>query len=96
MTATSPWLLVDYWRWTHEGLAKLFRDNAEWASVRVDPAAGTAATLGMLLGTFLEIGARRAKVSGLARGPVWSMRWGSGGASWVLPAPTPMKSPARR
>jgi SAM-dependent methyltransferase len=70
---------VDYWRWTHEGLAKLFRDNAAWASVRVEPAAGTAATLGMLLGTFLEIGARRAKVPALARGPVWALnRIGTG------------------
>jgi SAM-dependent methyltransferase len=69
----------DYWRWTHEGLARLFRENAEWAGLRVEPAAGTAATLAMLLGTFVEIGFRRAKVPGLARGPVWALnRAGAG------------------
>ena len=29
---------VDYWRWTHAGLERLFRQNAEWASVTVVPA----------------------------------------------------------
>ena len=66
----------DYWRWTHEGLARLFRENADWASVRVEPAAGTAATLGMLLATFVEIGLRRAKAPALARGPVWALNRG--------------------
>jgi SAM-dependent methyltransferase len=69
----------DYWRWTHEGLARLFRENAEWAGLRVEPAAGTAATLAMLLGTFVEIGFRRANAPGLARGPVWALnRAGAG------------------
>jgi SAM-dependent methyltransferase len=69
----------DYWRWTHEGLAKLFRDNAEWASLRVEPAAGTASTLAMLAGTFLEIATRRAGMPALARGPVWTLnRAGAG------------------
>jgi SAM-dependent methyltransferase len=63
----------DYWRWTHEGLAKLFRDNAVWERVRVEPAAGTASTLAMLAGTFLEIGTRRARMPALARGPVWML-----------------------
>jgi SAM-dependent methyltransferase len=66
----------DYWRWTHEGLARLFRDNADWASLRVEPAMGTAATLGMLVGTFVEIGARRVGAPGLARGPVWALNRG--------------------
>jgi len=69
----------DYWRWTHEGLARLFRENAEWAGLRVEPAAGTASTLAMLLGTFVEIGFRRAKAPGLARVPVWALnRVGAG------------------
>jgi SAM-dependent methyltransferase len=63
----------DYWRWTHAGLARLFSENAVWEHVDVTPAAGTAATLGMLLGTFLEIGLRRARVATLARGPVWAL-----------------------
>ena len=61
----------DYWRWTHEGLRRLFAGNAEWQSLTVRPAGGTAACLGMLLATFVEIGCRRARVAGLARGPVW-------------------------
>ena len=63
----------DYWRWTHEGLARLFGSNGSWDSVSVVPAAGTAATLAMLVGTFVEIGLRRAGAAGLARGPVWAL-----------------------
>ena len=58
----------DYWRWTHAGLARLFREHAEWESVEVTPGAGTAACLAMLLGTYVEIAARR---SPLSRPPVW-------------------------
>jgi SAM-dependent methyltransferase len=61
----------DYWRWTHEGLARLFQCNAAWEHVAVVPGSGTAASLAMLLGTFIEIGMRRAHLAGLARGPVW-------------------------
>jgi SAM-dependent methyltransferase len=59
---------VDYWRWTHEGLHKLFDTSAEWSSVAVEPAAGTASGLAMLLATFVEISLRRTV---LARPPVW-------------------------
>ncbi len=59
---------VDYWRWTHEGLRRLFEQNAEWASLSVTPAAGTASALAMLLGTYVEIALRRTP---LARPPVW-------------------------
>jgi SAM-dependent methyltransferase len=59
---------VDYWRWTHAGLGRLFDENAAWVSVSVEPGAGTASGLAMLLGTFVEIALRR---SILARGPVW-------------------------
>jgi ubiquinone/menaquinone biosynthesis C-methylase UbiE len=58
----------DYWRWTHEGLRRLFEENADWASVTVTPGAGTATTLAMLLGTYVEIAARRTPLS---RPPVW-------------------------
>ena len=51
----------DYWRWTHEGLRRLFADNADWQELEVRPAGGTAACLGMLLSTFVEIGFRRAR-----------------------------------
>src|SRR5581483_3713872 len=40
---------VDYWRWTHEGLRRLFATNARWSDLAVTPAAGTASALAMLL-----------------------------------------------
>jgi ubiquinone/menaquinone biosynthesis C-methylase UbiE len=59
---------VDYWRWTHEGLRRLFATEAEWASLSVTPAAGTGGGLAMLLGYYVEMALRR---TFLARGPVW-------------------------
>jgi SAM-dependent methyltransferase len=61
---------TDYYRWTHDGLRMLFTNNAEWSSLDVTPAAGTASALAMLLGTYVEIALRR---SALARGPVWAL-----------------------
>ena len=58
---------TDYWRWTHAGLEKLFRENAEWASVRVAPASGTTACLGMLLSMYLDLSFRRIHLGALAR-----------------------------
>jgi SAM-dependent methyltransferase len=58
----------DYWRWTQTGLERLFVDSAEWSSVSVAPAAGTASAFAMLLGTYIEIALRRTM---LARPPVW-------------------------
>jgi SAM-dependent methyltransferase len=58
---------VDYWRWTHEGLRRLFEQNASWSSISVEAAAGTASGLAMLLGTYVEIMLRR---SALAKPPV--------------------------
>lgn len=58
---------TDYWRWTHAGLEKLFRDNAEWASVRVTPGSGTTACLGMIASLYLDLGLRRARLGALAR-----------------------------
>lgn len=66
----------DYWRWTHEGLSRLFGANGEWESLTIEPAGGTAACLGMLLSTFTEIGFKRARMRGLARGPVWALNRG--------------------
>jgi SAM-dependent methyltransferase len=61
---------VDYWRWTHEGLRRLFEQNAQWSSLSVEPAAGTASALAMLLGTYVEIALRRTV---LARPPVLAL-----------------------
>jgi SAM-dependent methyltransferase len=58
---------TDYWRWTHAGLEKLFRENGDWASVRVTPASGTTACLGMLFSMYLDLAFRRASLGTLAR-----------------------------
>lgn len=58
---------TDYWRWTHAGLEKLFADNGTWESVRVSPASGTTACLGMLFAMYLDLGFRRVRLGALAR-----------------------------
>jgi SAM-dependent methyltransferase len=45
----------DLWRWTHQGLERLFLTNAEWTSVTVRPGAGTALTLAMINGHFVDL-----------------------------------------
>lgn len=60
----------DYWRWTHAGLAKLFRDNADWVSVEVTPASGTTACVGMILAMNLDLLLRRAHTPRLSKGLV--------------------------
>ena len=56
----------DLWRWTYQGLERLFLTNAEWASVSVRPGAGTAATLAMLNGHLIDLLAKRLHVRPLA------------------------------
>jgi SAM-dependent methyltransferase len=58
---------TDYWRWTHAGLAKLFTDNATWASIRVTPASGTTACVGMIVSMNLDLFFRRAHAGFVAR-----------------------------
>ena len=50
---------VDRWRWTHEGLERLFRANGDWGSVSVSPGCGTASSLAMLNAIYLEHVLRR-------------------------------------
>jgi SAM-dependent methyltransferase len=52
----------DLWRWTHQGLERLFLTNAEWTSVTVRPGAGTAATIGMLVAHGIDLLGKRAHV----------------------------------
>jgi SAM-dependent methyltransferase len=52
----------DLWRWTHTGLDRIFRTNAEWASVTVRPGAGTAATIAMLVAHLIDLLCKRAHV----------------------------------
>jgi SAM-dependent methyltransferase len=58
---------ADLWRWTHTGLDRLFRDNADWSSVTVRPASGTTACVGMLVSHFLDLLCHRAHVRPLGR-----------------------------
>ena len=57
----------DLWRWTHEGLERVFLTNGTWASVSVRPAAGTATTLAILVSIYVALGSRRAHVAPLGR-----------------------------
>jgi SAM-dependent methyltransferase len=57
----------DLWRWTHAGLERLFRDNADWAALDVRPGAGTTACLGMLTAHYLDLLAGRAHLRPAAR-----------------------------
>jgi SAM-dependent methyltransferase len=50
---------VDYWRWTHAGLERLFLTNGEWRSVTVTPGAGTGACLAMLTAIYINLFAKR-------------------------------------
>jgi SAM-dependent methyltransferase len=52
----------DLWRWTNQGLERLFLTNGEWASVTVRPGAGTAATIGMLVAHGVDLLAKRARL----------------------------------
>lgn len=68
---------TDHWRWTHAGLELLFRRSAEWASVRVTPASGTTACLGMLTALYLDLGLRRARLGRLAKPVVTAINVGA-------------------
>jgi SAM-dependent methyltransferase len=52
----------DLWRWTHDGLERLFRDNGDWSSLTVRPGAGTAATVSMLMAHLTDLLFKRAHV----------------------------------
>jgi SAM-dependent methyltransferase len=56
----------DLWRWTHQGLERLFLTNGEWASVTVRPGAGTVSTVAMLVAHVLDLALKRAHVRALA------------------------------
>jgi SAM-dependent methyltransferase len=60
----------DLWRWTNEGLERLFRESGDWASVTVSPGCGTAASLAMLNAIYLEHLLRRTPLRPLRGGIV--------------------------
>jgi SAM-dependent methyltransferase len=65
----------DLWRWTHEGLRRLFTENGEWTSVTVAPGAGTAATVAMLLAHVTDLACKRARVRPLALPLTAAFNW---------------------
>jgi SAM-dependent methyltransferase len=52
----------DRWRWTHEGLEHLFRQQAQWSTVAVSPGSGTSACLAMLVTIYLDIVCQRIRM----------------------------------
>jgi SAM-dependent methyltransferase len=60
----------DLWRWTHTGLQRLFEREADWANVSVEPGAGSAACLGMLIARYVHLLAKRAHAAWLAGPPI--------------------------
>ena len=63
----------DYWRWTHTGLERLFTANGDWERVDVEPNAGTASALAMLVARSLHLLAKRAGVAWAARPFVYAL-----------------------
>lgn len=61
---------VDLWRWTHEGLRRLFAEHAEWSSLTVAPSSGTAASVGMVVGLYVDLVARRVRLGPVGRSVV--------------------------
>ena len=57
----------DLWRWTHAGLERLFAENGDWRNVTVTPSSGTTACLGMLMSTYVDLVAKRARLRGVGR-----------------------------
>jgi SAM-dependent methyltransferase len=58
---------VDLRRWTHAGLQRLFEQNGNWGSVTVAPSSGTAACVGMIVGLYVDLLARRARLGPVGR-----------------------------
>ena len=68
---------VDLWRWTHAGLDRLFRENADWSSLSVRPSSGTTACLGMLVAIYADLLARRVHLAPLGRAAVAGLNRGA-------------------
>ena len=64
---------ADHWRWTHTGLAKLLEDNGEWSSVEVLPGAGTASSVGLVVGVYVDQVAQRLHAVWLGRAVNWTV-----------------------
>jgi SAM-dependent methyltransferase len=79
----------DLWRWTHQGLERLFLTNAEWASVTVRPGAGTVSTVAMQVAHVLDLACKRAHVRALAVPFVVALNAGGGALDRIVPPLVP-------
>jgi SAM-dependent methyltransferase len=70
----------DYWRWTHAGLARLFREQGDWAELEVLPSGDFFACVGYLLAQFVDEVAEGAAPDAVRRGLVRTL---NAGAGWV-------------
>jgi SAM-dependent methyltransferase len=66
---------VDYWRWTHTGLERLFRTGGDWRSISVEPGAGTTAAIGLLVGLYLGHVSERAHAAWAGRAANWAINY---------------------
>jgi SAM-dependent methyltransferase len=64
---------ADHWRWTHTGLAKLLEDNGGWSTVEVVPGAGTASSVGLVVGVYVDQVAQRLHAVWLGRAVNWTV-----------------------
>ena len=58
----------DHWRWTHTGLGLLFERSGEWSALSIEPGAGSASGLAMLIGNYVDAALRGTIVG---QGAVW-------------------------
>jgi SAM-dependent methyltransferase len=64
---------VDYWRWTHAGLERLFEQHGDWRSVTVRPGSGTAACVAMVVALYGDLFLRKRLHLGFASDGVSSL-----------------------
>jgi hypothetical protein len=77
---------VDHWRWTHTGLERLFNDNGDWTSVGVEPGAGTASGLAMLIARVVHLLAKRAHLASLATPVIVALNSGANALDAKVPS----------
>jgi SAM-dependent methyltransferase len=76
----------DFWRWTHAGLERLFRENGDWSAVTVRPGSGTAACIGMLVAIAVHLLAKRARAPWLAAPLVGSLNLAARAVDAAVPS----------
>ena len=79
----------DLWRWTHQGLERLFLTNAEWASVTVRAGAGTASTVAMQVAHVLDLALKRAHLRAVGAPLVTALNAGGEALDRLVPPLVP-------